>query len=284
MSGTSNTRHSLRPSLLFSGILLFIAGALSSTIAICSFVHCTVTGHTIAIASTVFYYIGIAAVILPLFLIGDTFKQKKKETNLAIVLLILFLGADLVIFLVPNIAIWGNGWGGMAVFAIYGILRLAACIKIYSSLNIPKNKFGSPFWVVFGGSHLVVTVLTVILAVISGFISDYYVYAMLLEVAFWANFAQFCIDALSFIFIGIKFLIDGSKKPIIEGTGISRVTPASGTYTEQEKGYFPLQQPIQSTSYESPAQEEEVLKYCSYCGAQSFKDNRYCENCGKKLE
>ena len=284
MASPSNKTHSLRPYLLTSGFALIISGALMIYIFSCAFASCPNTGDSISILRMIFRYIGIASIIVPIYIIGDAFPNKKNETNLTLILLIFFIIGDLVINFVPGITSFAAGWGGFIIFIIYGVVRLAAFIKIHSSLNIPNNKYGNPIWWIFGGSFLLLTILTFVFALISGFIQDPDVIDMLIEVSVWVSLGQFCLDGLSLVGIGTKLTIDGSKKPTIDRTTSERVTTFSSPELKQDDFFFPLQKPIQSTTYESSKEEEEeVLTYCSFCGAQTYKDNEFCENCGRKL-
>ncbi|MHA1200368.1 MAG: hypothetical protein ACTSQF_13680 [Candidatus Heimdallarchaeaceae archaeon] len=286
MGSTVNRKQTLRPYLMISGILLFIFGALTIYAITCSIAYCPSIGRAPYIIRTICFYGGIGALIVPLVQIGSIYQHKKNEIKTTILLLILFIGADLFLSFYPEVVFWGSGWGGLVVFVIYGIIRLVAFIKINSSFNIPEKKYGNPMLLVYGGSFLIVSILSLILAVIGGFIPDIDVMYILMEALAWIVIGQTALDGLSFVVVGSKFLIDGNKYPTLEGGDVSRVTTASGSSIRQDDGFFPLQQPNQTTTYAPSSADEEVeaLKYCSYCGAQSFRDNKYCENCGKKIE
>ena len=134
---------------------------------------------------------------------------------------------------------------------------------------------------IYGWTFLITTILALLFAVIVAITDDYDVFYMLLEAAAWVIVVQSFIDALSITFVGLKFIRDGITNPTIESEQISRTAPTSGI---GRSTYQPIQISGQATDQVGVTQDEELLKYCTYCGAQNFKGHTFCENCGKKID
>ena len=261
---------SMSPFLTINGILLAVAGAILIHLAVIR----TVGGwmsQAEGIIGLVAQYGGIAFLIVLVAIIGSLFTNKKDVVITAIILVILFIGADLFVSLTPGIAFWGGGWGGMAVMMVYGIIRGMACMYVNRGLEIPARGYRNSILNIYGWSFFVTFTVYFILSIIAlyGYVPTLFV------IATYFLLAQAYIDGISLTFVGIKFLVDARNKPTVT----KRITPMTpqapaGTMGAGETLYQPAK-PMQA--------EESVIKYCTYCGAQNFEGGNFCENCGQSL-
>jgi hypothetical protein len=267
MFKSDSDEKSMSPILLINGLLLAVAGGILIHVAVISSVGGWMS-QAEGIIGLVAQYGGIALLIVPLVLIGSMFKGRKNEINTAIILLVLFIGADLAKNFYPEMILWGGGWGGMAVFLVYGIIRGIAFMKVNRGLEIPARGYGNAFFNIYGWSFFVTFLVYFILSIIS----LYAFIPILFTIAIYILIAQSYIDGVSLVIVGLKFLIDASNKPTIAS---KRLDYAPVTPTGAGETLYQPAKPIQA--------EESVIKYCTYCGAQNFEGGKFCDNCGQAL-
>jgi len=259
---------SISPFLSIIGLLLAVAGGITFHLALAESGVVGYLSFGEALTGIITQYAGLALLIIPMVLIGSLFTTKRNITTTAIVLLVLFIGGDLAIGFYPSIIMLGDGWGGMAILVVLGIIRGVAFMNVNRGLGIPARGYRNGLINLYGWSFLVTFLLYFILSLIalSAFLP------MLFMIAIYILIAQYYIDAICLVIIGIKFMIDARSKPTITKkirTPAPLVPGGAG-----ETPYQPAK-PMQA--------EESVVKYCTYCGAQNFEGGNFCENCGKEI-
>ena len=258
-------KKSMSPYLILSGVLLAAAGGITLHLAIISTTLSGYMSYGEALTGTISHYVGIASLIVPIAIIGSLYTKNKKTTNTAIVLLLIFIGADLFVGLTPSIASWGGGWGGLAVLVVYGIFRGITFQTANRGLKVPTRGYGNGFLTLYGWSFLATNVVFFILFYIG--LSTWNVTIM--QAAYYTLLAQIYIEGISFGAVGLKFLVDAANKP-----EISRKMEAS------DGRYQPIRTEEIATKVETT---ETVARHCTYCGAKIFDAGKFCENCGQSL-
>ncbi len=257
----------MAPLLIPIGILLLIGAGISLHIAILA---SGVYGYIYmaeGVIGTIGIYGGIALLIVPLVIIGSVYTEKKDKITVIIVLLVLYIVAEILLAYIPGISTLGNGWGGMAILIVFGILRGVTFKNVKEGLDIPAKGYGNGFLNLYGWSFLVTTFLTFLLTIIGAATMSF----TLLMIAAYIIIAQLYIDALSLGGIGISFIANAANKPRLATA--TAYTPAKPLGASE-----PAYQPVKAVQT-----EESVIKYCTYCGAQNFEGGNFCENCGKSL-
>ena len=267
MQKSSSQNKPMAPLLIPIGVLLLIAGGITLHLAILASGLSGYPSTIEGIIGTIGIYGGIALMIVPLAIIGSVFTAKKDKITVVIVLLVVYLIADILIAFIPGIATLGNGWGGMVILLLFGILRGVTFKNVKEGLDIPAQGYGNGFLSLYGWSFVVTTFLTFLLTIIGAATMSF----TLLMIAAYIIIAQLYVDALSLGGIGISFMVVASKQPKLTAyTPQTTVQPLVAS----DAAYQPAK-PMQA--------EEEVIKYCTYCGAQNFQGGNFCENCGKDL-
>lgn len=280
MYSQANKQLNLRPSLLFSGIILPITGVLSILLLTSTLVSQFTLPSYLGLLNTIFYYVAITSLILILIQIAISREDKRNTVIAAIVFILAFVGGEIAIYSIPNIAYLGGGWGAMGVFIVIATIKLTAFILANKSLNLPEKKYGTPLLVIFGLLYLLDTLAVILFAFAGMFIPDADIVMMLHTIMYWLGIVFIYMEHACMLGIGIKFISDGINHPVVEGTTVSRTQTRTTPTPIKHDDFFSA---VPTTTYESSSQEE-ILTYCSYCGAQTFKGNSFCENCGQKLE
>ncbi len=258
-------QKSMSPFLILNGILLAVAGGITIHLAIINTISSSYMSYGEALTGTISSYVGIAFLIVPIAIIGSLYTKNKKTTNTAIVLLLIYIGADLFVSLTPSISSWGGGWGGLAVLVVYGIVRGIAFQTANKGLKVPARGYGNGFLTLYGWSYLTTTVVYFILAFIG--LTTWNV--GLLRAGLYTLIAQIYIDGISLGAVGVKFLVDATNKPEIS----SQMEVSDGRYQ-------PIRTEERATKIEAT---ESVATHCTYCGAKIFDRGKFCENCGQSL-
>ncbi len=277
MLNSDINKKSMSPYLILNGVLLAVAGGITLHIAIITTTLSGYMSYGEALTGTISLYVGIASLVVPIAIIGSLYTKNKKTTNTAIVLLLIFIGADLFINLTPSIAYWGGGWGGLAVFAIYGIFRGITFQRANKGLKVPARGYGNGFLTLYGWSYLVTFVISFVLTLIA--VSSWN--PALLLAAYYTLLAQIYIDGISLGAVGLKFLLDASNKPQIS----RKITPlGTGVPASKMEGSEGRYQPIRTEEIATEVETTESgARHCTYCGAKIFDVGKFCENCGQKL-
>ncbi len=266
MQKSDSQNKPMAPFLVPIGVLLLIAGGITLHLAMLASGVSGYPSTAEGMIGTIAIYGGIALIIVPLAIIGSVFTAKKDKITAVIVLLVVYIVADLLIAFIPAITNWGSGWGGMVTLLIFGILRGMTFKNVKEGLDIPAKGYGNGFLSLYGWSFVVTTFITFLLTIIGAATMSF----ILLMIAAYFIIAQLYFDALSLGGIGISFMVVASKQPkLTESTPYSAQPMGAG-----DTLYQPAK-PMQA--------EEEVIKYCTYCGAQNFQGGNFCENCGKDL-
>jgi len=270
-------KKSMSPYLILSGVLLAAAGGITLHLAIISTTLSGYMSYGEALTGTISLYVGIASLIVPIAIIGSLYTKNKKTTNTAIVLLLIFIGADLFVSLTPSISSWGGGWGGLAVLVVYGIFRGITFQTANRGLKVPARGYGNGFLTLYGWSFLATNVVFFILFYIG--LSTWNVTIM--QAAYYTLLAQIYIEGISLGAVGLKFLVDAANKPEIS----RKITPVgTGVLASKMEGSEGRYQPIRKEEIATKVETTESgARHCTYCGAKIFDVGKFCENCGQSL-
>jgi len=306
-------RQNLRSYLFLTGIFLAVTGGIQFHYAIVGVANLLIQNYlsnpvetpdilinifqsysnTEHIIGIVFLYVGLVALISILFLIGRVFDNERKKTTTTIVLLAIFIAFKAFTDFYPyfitwgyqNLMLWYYGWGGLVVIFIYAIFRGITFNGINKQLNVPRKGYGNKLFNVYAWSYLLTRISIFIIAIILKTTDNSNLITGSSKAGNWIMVSQFFIDALFFGITGLKFLLDSFNNPNVESKIAPRFAPAITTAVELGMGQYKRKGMKRPTILdESQEEEKEVLRYCTRCGAQNFKEKQYCDNCGQKLD
>jgi hypothetical protein len=282
MYSSSIGKINLQPSLIISGIVLPISGVLSILLLTSSLVPSFFIPSFVGLLNVIFYYLALASITLPLIQIGIALENKKNTVISAIILLLMFAVGEIVIYSTVDFYMIG-AWGYMGILTGIFSVKLAAFILINKSLNLPERKYGTPLLVIYGSLFLIDTIIGIFFVLAGMFVPDPDVVDMIFTIISWLGIVFSYMEQACFVGVGIKFISDGIKYPVVDRVAVSKVQTRTAPAVQHDD-FFSLDRPVPTTTYDNSEDDEEILTYCSYCGAQTFKGNRFCENCGQKIE
>ncbi|MCE7748892.1 MAG: zinc ribbon domain-containing protein [Candidatus Heimdallarchaeota archaeon] len=223
----------------------------------------------------VFYYLGFIVFAYLLYKTGETYHKARSSLNGAMVVLIISLILDLLLFL----GMW-FGWylmfytfmGVIMIFAA-SILRGIAFTLAHVGFTKVGKKIGNPIYIIFGWIDLV-------------FLTIYWVtYApvddIVLMVGTYVDIALLAIIAI------VLFVKSNDIKQITAQPRHSPAVPQYGQTYQQYSTYQPpqtQQTQTQPTQAYVPQAAQPAKAFCSHCGGTISGDDKFCENCGAKVE
>jgi hypothetical protein len=214
----------------------------------------------------VFTYLSLIVFIYAISKTGSTFRRASGTLNGASALLVIFIILDLILVLG---IFFGWMWlflsfAGVIILFAASIIRGIAFTVAHVGLNKVGKGVGNPVLVIYGWADLI-------------FLIIYWVTLpptddMVLMIGTFVDIGLFLLAGL-FLFVSASKV---KAKQIQSTTATPQYTPAYPTY----------QQPQQLTQpYQPPAPQGAPAKgFCSHCGNTISDDDRFCENCGAKLE
>ena len=248
-------KQNLRPYLLTSGILFLISGIIHLHYAIArAIVLGEITGELILqepqldsipsypyaehVVGLVFLFLGFASLIAILTLLSRVFDNEVRQSNVAIVFLTIFVLFQIVkefyAVLIPFTRLWFN----IGFLLVYAIFRGIALMQVKKQLNVPINRFGEGFLGVYAWSFLFTQFVIFILTIVGATSASAVIVTNTEIVELWMNQNQIFLDTVAISAIGLKFIIDGIKNPIIESKIHPRTAPDVDTRVELGMGQY----------------------------------------------
>lgn len=222
----------------------------------------------------VFYYLGFVVFAYLFYKTGDTYHNAKGILNGAMVVLIISLILDLLLFL----GMW-FGWymmfytymGVIMLFAA-SILRGIAFTLAHVGFTKVSRKIGNPIYVIFGWANLVF--LTIF----------WFTYDPVDDiVSMVGTYVDIALLALIAVVLVVK------SNDIKQITAQPRPLPAAaqyGTYQPYSTYQSPQTQQTQTQPTQAyvPPAAQPAKAFCSHCGGTISGEDKFCENCGAKVE
>lgn len=206
--------------------------------------------------------------LVPIYRIGGFYPDEKQTVNAAIISLVITLILD-------NILLYA-GIGGVSLIVlatIYGVIMGCAFVMVHRSLSLPPDGYGNPFFLLYGWLFLIAEI---ILIIDTFFMSGIGIIAILVE--------QYVSIGLLGI-MAFKFLADAINRPLLQKKTKTSQPRKSAVYqrVQKEKARdIPSEEDAQITS--EKVEDEIILNYCTFCGAQNFAHDKFCKNCGREMK
>lgn len=220
----------------------------------------------------VFYYLGFVVFAYLLYKTGETYNNARNSLNGAMVVLIISLILDLLLFL----GMW-FGWyfmfysfiGVIMIFAA-SILRGIAFTLAYVGFTKVGKKIGNPIYIIFGWVDLI-------------FLTIYWVTNSPIDdtVLTVGTYVDIALLALIAVVLVVK---SNDIKQITAQPRLSPAAPQYGTYQPYSTYQQPQTQQTQPTQAYVPQAAQPAKAFCSHCGGTISDDDKFCENCGAKVE
>ncbi|MCG3260465.1 MAG: hypothetical protein H7644_11995 [Candidatus Heimdallarchaeota archaeon] len=207
--------------------------------------------------------------LVPIYRIGGFYPEEKQTVNTAIISLVITLILDNVLLYM--------GIGGISFFVlatVYGAFMGFAFVMVHRSLSIPPDGYGNPFFILYGWLFLIAEIIIIL---------DVFV--------FMSGIRHIAIPVEKYVSIGllgiiaIKFLSDAINKPLLQRKSKTSGPKKSEVYhgvQKEEDRDLPFEEEVQITT--EKVEEEIILNYCTFCGAQNFAHNKFCKNCGRDMK
>ncbi|MCG3255850.1 MAG: zinc ribbon domain-containing protein [Candidatus Heimdallarchaeota archaeon] len=206
--------------------------------------------------------------LVPIYRIGGFYPDEKQTVNAAIISLVITLILD-------NILLYA-GIGGVSLIVlatIYGVIMGCAFVMVHRSLSLPPDGYGNPFFLLYGWLFLIAEI---ILIIDTFFMSGIGIITILVE--------QYVSIGLLGI-MAFKFLADAINRPLLQKKTKTSQPRKSAVYqrVQKEKARdIPSEEDAQITS--EKVEDEIILNYCTFCGAQNFAHDKFCKNCGREMK
>ncbi|MCG3260242.1 MAG: zinc ribbon domain-containing protein [Candidatus Heimdallarchaeota archaeon] len=220
----------------------------------------------------VFYYLGFVVFAYLLYKTGETYHNAKGSLNGAMVVLIISLIIDLLLFL----GMW-FGWffmfytmmGVIMIFAA-SILRGIAFTLAHIGFTKVSKKIGNPIYVIFGWVGLLfLTIFWVTLSPVDDIVSNIGTY----------------VDIALLALIAVVLVVKSNDIKQIAAQPRHLTVPQYGQTYQPYSTYQPPQsQQTQLTQAYVPQAAQPAKAFCSHCGGTVSGDDKFCENCGAKVE
>jgi len=252
-----------------SGIFFGMFGLLSVAVGLFIYVY-AVDFPIIALVYSAQFVKTLALLILiiPLYYIGEFYRDEQQTVNLAI-------GGLGVTMILENIFHF-VGMGGTVRFilgSIYGIIMGVTFLMVHRALNSPPDGYGNPFFILYGWLFFIAEMVLIIDTFT--FFLGYGVIAVLIQ--------QYISVGLLGI-IALKFLADAINRPLLQKrTKTSRQRKSDVYKGVQQQGQY-VTSSTKEDLVEEKKEDETVLNYCTFCGAQNFVQDKFCKNCSRELK
>ncbi len=207
--------------------------------------------------------------LVPIYRIGGFYPDEKQTVNAAIISLVITLILD-------NVLLYA-GIGGVSLIVlatIYGVIMGFAFVMVHRSLSIPPDSYGNPFFILYGWLFLIAEIIIIL---------DVFV--------FMSGIRNIAILVEKYVSIGLlgimafKFLSDAINKPLLQKKTKTSKPKKSEVYQgvqKEQARYIPSEEEVQITAQK--VEDEIILNYCTFCGAQNFAHDKFCKNCGREIK
>ena len=191
--------------------------------------------HLIGIFFLLYAFVLITFILA---MIGRVFDNEKRQSIVVITLLAIFILLEIIKEFLGDIIRLRNLWLSVSFLLVYAIFRGISFLQVKNQLNVPTNRFGEGFLGVYAWSFLFTQFVNFVLVIIITS-SPNPVLVTNLEIAeLWMNQNQIFLDTVAIGAIGLKFVIDGIKNPIIESKIPPRTAPDVDTRVELGMGQY----------------------------------------------
>ena len=207
--------------------------------------------------------------LVPIYRISEFYPEERQTVNVAIISLVITLILD-------NVLLY-TGIGGISLIiiaTIYGAIMGFAFVMVHRSLSIPPDGYGNPFFILYGWLFLIAEIILIIDTFT--FMSGIGIIAVLVE-------KYVSIGLLGII--AFKFLADAINRPLLQKKTKTSKPKRSEVYQKVQKEEardIPSEEEVQITV--EKVEDEIILNYCTFCGAQNFAHDKYCKNCGREMK
>ncbi len=207
--------------------------------------------------------------LVPIYRIGGFYPDEKQTVNAAII--------SLVITLILNNVLLYTGIGGVSLIVlatIYGVIMGCAFVMVHRSLSLPPDGYGNPFFLLYGWLFLIAEIILIIDTFT--FMSGIGIIAILVE-----KYASIGLLGI----MAFKFLADAINRPLLQKKTKTSKPKKSAVYQgvqREEARDIPSEEDAQITT--EKVEDEIILNYCTFCGAQNFAHDKFCKNCGREMK
>ena len=213
--------------------------------------------------------LGFLLLLVPIYQIGEFYPDDKQIVNAAIISLVITL-------ILENVLLYtGIGGVSLIVFAtIYGVIMGYAFLMVQRSLSIPPDGYGNPFFILYGWLFFIAEII---------FIIDTFTYMS--GIGIIAILVEKYVSIGLLGIIAFKFLADAINKPLLQKKTKTSKPRKSEVYQgvqKKEAGYIHSEEEVKITT--EKVENEIILNYCTFCGAQNFAHDRFCKNCGRDMK
>jgi len=213
--------------------------------------------------------LGFLLLLVPIYRIGEFYPDEKQTVNAALISLVITLILDNVLLYVVI-----TGITIIVIATIYGVIMGYAFLMVHRSLSLPPDGYGNPFFLLYGWLFLIAEIILIIDSFT--FMSGIGIIAMLVE-------KYVSIGLLGII--AFKFLSDAINRPLLQKKTKTSKPKRSEVYQgvqKEEARYIPFEEEVQITV--EKVEDEIILNYCTFCGAQNFAHDKFCKNCGRAMK
>jgi len=201
----------IKPYLFLGGISFLIYFVLTFQIMIYGLVSPNPIPFIERIFQSIAYLIGIISIIILMFQIRSIYYVKRKNINVSIILLSLYLAFE-IFFMFIQVESIIRLWISILLVLAFCFLRLIAFLMTNTTLKIPSPEYGSRIFVVFGWSFLITAILFFILT-LSGILSFR---PELISAAIIILLIQSFIDIYCILAFGVAFVCHAICNPRIK--------------------------------------------------------------------
>ena len=217
-------------------------------------------------------YLSLILFVAALSKTGSTYRRAQSTLNGAIALIIIYLILDAILVLGLYFAwvfLFFSMAGVIMLFAA-SIIRGIAFTAAHIGLNKVGRGVGNPVYVIYGWIDIV-------------FLSIYW--ATTSPVDDWTLLIGTYTDIALLTLVGIMLFVSSSKVKSIQAQTMHPATPhyapVQPTYQQPQQTY---QQYQPQTETYAPQKPGPVKRFCTHCGNTVTDEDRFCENCGAKVE
>jgi len=221
----------------------------------------------------VFYYLGFVVFAYLLYKTGETYHNAKGSLNGAMVVLIISLILDLVLFL----GLW-FGWYflfytyiGVIMIFLASILRGIAFTLAHVGFTKVGKKIGNPIYIIFGWADLIfLTIFWVTSTPVDDIVSSIGTY----------------VDIALLALIAVVLVVKSNDIKQIAAQPRSPAPQYGQTYQPYSTYQPPQTQQTQTQPTQAyvPPAAQPAKAFCSHCGGTLSGEDKFCENCGAKVE
>ncbi len=213
--------------------------------------------------------LGFLLLLVPIYRIGEFYPEEKQIVNAAIISLVITIILD-------NILLY-SGIGGVTLIVlatIYGVIMGYTFLMVHRSLILPPDGYGNPFFLLYGWLFLIAEII---------FIID--TFTFMSGIGFIAILVEKYVSIGLLGIIAFKFLADAINRPLLQKkTKISQPRKSAAYQGVQKEKSIDIHSEEDAQITAERVEDEVILNYCTFCGAQNFAHDKFCKNCGRGMK